>query len=231
MIQKRPSWIYLRNTVKHFFTDRTEEDDLKDSLFNFFFTHYRRSETGGHGMPYLHSELAALDISHSAFCVLSIVSALIITHARAQLRPHLSASPFTLILSPKNGKIPHSAFVVVDYIVYTLHTIVDAMCGCVCMHKGVCVSPAMLGAACEANSLHHNGSALALEGCITGFIIYIIWDKNCWMATVSTPPCGTHSYTQPTLQDQLMWTSRNMWGICIPGETSAGNESSTKQTP
>lgn len=60
--------------MTHFIVGRVEGDN-------------GRSETGGRGMPYLQSELAALDISHSAFCVHSIVSALIITHARARFPP------------------------------------------------------------------------------------------------------------------------------------------------
>ena len=83
---------FQEHRFTHFIVNQTERDGLKG---NFFFTHSRRSEKAVWGT----SELAALDISHSAFCVHSIVSALIITHARVRLLPQLPASPFILILS------------------------------------------------------------------------------------------------------------------------------------
>lgn len=78
------------------------------SEVNLLFRHNRCRETSSRGMLYLQPELASLNILHSAFCVHSIVSALIITHARTQPppTPHVSASAFALIFSPKNGKIP-----------------------------------------------------------------------------------------------------------------------------
>lgn len=135
MLQKLNS-DFQEHSLTHFIVNRTEGDSLKG---NFVFTNNRRSETGGQGLPYLQSELAALDISHSAFCVHSIFSALIITHARAQFPPHFSASPFTLIFSPKKWQNPMLCFCCIH--IYTrgrLH-LIHHTCDCVrcvwlCVH-------------------------------------------------------------------------------------------------
>lgn len=82
----------LKKDWTHF--TETEREVVSEVIL--LFKHY--IETGSQAMQRLRTELAALHVSHSAFCVHSIVSALIITHARAQFRPHICASPCTIIL-------------------------------------------------------------------------------------------------------------------------------------
>lgn len=100
------------------------------------FRHNRYSETGSQAMQYLQIELAALHISHSAFCVRSIFSALIITHARTQFRPHVCASPCTIILLWQNPRLGLCGiYVFLNYVAYIMRVMVYDVCDCACMHR------------------------------------------------------------------------------------------------
>lgn len=117
------------------------------------------------GVLHLHSVLAVLHISLTlfAFYVHSIVSALIITHAKAQ---------FSLISLPHPFPSPPLKKMMKSYIVlYTVHSDNNIACTMrVCMVHAVTTTTG-----CRLHHWFHN----------------MIWAQNCWIATASKPLVDT----------------------------------------
>lgn len=133
-----------------------------------FRQHNRHSETGSQAVQCLQIELAALHISHSAFCVHSIISALIITHARTQFHPHICASPCTIILLWQKPRLCLCGiYVFLNYVAYIMRVIVYDVCDCACMHRVQGFPPRCWEQLVKPT---HCCRTAPLEGYVSGFI-------------------------------------------------------------
>lgn len=126
------------------------------------------------GVLHLHSVLAVLHISLTlfAFYVHSIISALIITHAKAQFSLISLPHPFPSPSLKKNDEILYCASIYLGSTVHSDNN--NAWTMCVCMVHAV-TTHVTTTTGCRLHHWFHN----------------MIWAQNLWIATASMPLVDT----------------------------------------